>query len=366
MRSCDILILGSGITACAAALSMHESGHKEVWLVSPTWIGDDTSALSPALLHGYHELAAMTDLSSPAPQVFGRWAEEAHEEIGLQRPGMLVVADQDLAPRVLGRALRLRPRGMEAEEVDEDGLAKHEARGRYPENGAGLWIENASQLDPRKTIDVLARLAGRKGIRVIQGEKIHHLLRDDDHVLGIETSHGSIHAAWTILASDAMVQALVPELARHGLRICQRPYDLLQPPSDFGGEIPILWHERTGVTWRSISGEWIRRNGCTRETVGEGDPLLPALQRATSWGRGNWESTRGKDSRPLVGPLPGAMGALVSCGFGPRDFDFAPISGSFLRQWTEHSQSPGGMASVLDPRRFVAVLQNPDESAPPV
>ncbi len=364
MRSCDILIVGDGVGACAAALTMHEPGHREVWLLAPTWIGDDSSALSPALLHGYHELASLADLSSPAPEVYRRWAEEAGMEIGLRQPGMLVVADPQLAPRVLGRALRLRPHGMAAEELDEDALARREPRGHYPRGAAGLWLAGAGLLDPRRTIDTLAVLAARRGVRVIQGETPLRLLRDQDRILGLETSHGTIHAGWTLLVSDAAVVQLTPELAHFGLTAWERPYDLLQPPADFGREISILWHERTGITWRPLPGGWIRRNGCCPETAGEGDPLLPAVARSTAWGRGVWRSYRGKDSRPLVGPLPGCEGALVSCGFGPRDFDFAPIAGLFLKQWTEGPDAPGGMAALLDPRRYVAVMQHQKTPAP--
>ncbi len=356
MPSCDILVVGNGIGACTAALSMHEPGHREVWIVAPTWIGDDSSSLSPGLLHSYHELTAMADLSSPAPEVYRAWAEEAGEDIGLRKTGMLVVADAELAPRVLGRGPRLRPYGLSAEELDHAGLARREGRGRYPEGSAGLWLEDASLLDPRRTIDVLTRLAVSRGVRLIQGERTLRLLRDRDRVLGIETSKGAIHAGWTILSCDEAIDRLIPQLVRHGLTDCQRPYDLLQPPADFGEEIPILWHERTGVTWRPLPGGWIRRNGWVWEDGEESDPLLPGLERATSWGRGTWRCYRGRDSRPLVGPLPGAGGALVSCGFGPRDFDFAPTAGSFLRRWTEGESAPGGMAPVLDPRRFVTAV----------
>lgn len=353
MRNCEILILGGGITACATALSMQETGHKEVWLLAPTFLGDDSSALSSALLHGYHELAALADLSTPAPQAYQNWAEEADEDLGLKRCGMLVIADEALAPRVLGRGLRLGPHGMAAEEVDEDGLAQHEPRGTFPAKGAGLWLREAALLDPRRTIDVLSGLAARRGVRVIQGESPLQLSTREDRVTGIATSHGRIEAEWTVLASDSVLQRLAPEMAGRALRPTLRPFQLLQPAADFGAPIKILWHERLGLSWRPLPGGWIRRSGLDPQDAPLRDPLLPALDRATLWASGVWESTSGKDERPVVGPAPQWQRLLIAAGFGARDFDLAPTAGHLLVQWVKDGGLPGGMAAILDPRRFL-------------
>ncbi len=354
MRNCEILILGGGISACACALAMQETGHKEVWLLAPGFLGDDSSARSPALLHGYHELAALADLSAPAPQAYQNWAQEAEEDLGLARCGMLVIADEALAPRVLGRGLRLRPHGMAAEEVDEDQLARHEPRGTFPAKGAGLWLHDAALLDPRRTIDVLARLAARRGVRIIQGETPLRLDSHEDLVSGVTTSHGKIVAGWTVLASDSVVRSLAPEIATRALEQKLRPFQLLQPPADFGASISILWHERLGLSWRPMAGGWIRRNGLAQEGAPLNDPLLPALDRATVWSSGVWESMQGKDKRPLVGPAPHRRRLLLAAGFGARDFDLAPTAGHLLVQWLRERGLPGGMAAILDPRRFVA------------
>ncbi len=354
MRNCEILILGGGISACAAALSMQETGHNEVWLLAPSFFGDDSSARSPALLHGYHELASLADLSAPAPQAYQNWAEEAEEDLGLARCGMLVVADEALAPRILGRGLRLRPRGLAAEEVDEDHLAQHEPRGTFPAKGAGLWLPGAALVDPRRTIDVLARLAARRGVRVIQGETPLGLVLQGDRVTGVTTSHGEIEAEWTVLASDSALQLLAPELAERTLNPLLRPFQLLQPEADFGASITILWHERLGVSWRPLAGGWIRRNGLPPADVPSHDPLLPALDRATVWSSGLWETKQGKDKRPLVGPAPQRQRLLVAAGFGARDFDLAPTAAHLLVQWVQDRGLPGGMAAILDPRRFLA------------
>ncbi len=353
MRTCEILIVGGGIGACAVALSMQETGHKEVWLLAPTFLGDDSSALSPALLHSYHELAALADASAPAPQAYQIWAQEADEELGLARCGMLIVADEALAPRVLGRGLRLRPHGITAEELDEDGLAHREPRGSFPAKGAGLWLPEASLVDPRRTVDVLGRLAASRGVRVIQGEQPLALTVAGDKTTGVATSHGRIEAEWTIVASDPALRQLAPALAERGLQREVRPFQLVQPPADFGPPIGILWHERLGLSWRPLPSGWIRRNGLAPENARAGDPLLPGLDRATVWTEGFWTHERGRDQRPLVGPAPDMRRLLLAAGFGARDFDLAPTAGHLLVQWLQDKGLPGGMAAILDPRRFV-------------
>ncbi len=356
-RNCEILVVGAGISAVASALLLHEAELGEVWLLAPTWIGDDPSSLSPAMLHCYQELAALAELSAPAPDTYRRWAEESGEDLGLSQPGMLVVADAELAPRVRGRGDRLRARGLGAESVDEDGMARIEPRGLYPAQGMGLFLPEAAQLNGRRTVEVLARLAARRGVRVIQGEEAQELSREGDRVRGVRTSHGLIEAEWTVIASDSLLQAFQPELAKRALARIERPYQLLQAAPEFGEPGAILWDERSGHTWRGLCQGWIRRNGPSSEEPE--DPLLPALGRATLWGKGVWESRIGVDRRPLVGLAPGSERLLLACGYGQRDFDLAPVTGRFLIGWVGETKHPEGLAAVLDPRRYTPA------SAPP-
>jgi glycine/D-amino acid oxidase-like deaminating enzyme len=358
-RTCDSLVLGAGVGACATALALRKATREEVWLVVPTWIGDDPSTLSPALLHAYHEMAALSDLSAPAPVSYRRWAQESEMDLGFQQPGMLVVADPDLADRVVGRGNRLRARGVRTESLDEDQMAGLEPRGLFPAGGRGLLLPDASILDGRRTVEALARLAAREGVRVIQGESPRALIAQGDRVLGVQTTHGAIHSPWTVLAADSLVWNFLPELAKRALVAVDRPYQLLQPAPEFGTPGPILWHERSGHTWRGLGNGWIRRNGPGPEE--RADPLLPALERATMWGSGVWHSYLGADRRPLVGPAPGKEGLLLACGYGPRDFDLAPVTGRFLVSWVARTEHPEGLAAVLDPRRYT-----PAGFAPPL
>lgn len=349
-RSCEVLVLGAGISACASALLLSEAGLGQVWLMAPTWIGDDPSSLSPALLHGYQEMAALADLSSPAPSTYRNWAEESGDDLGYSQPGMLVVADAQLAERVVGRGDRLRARGVRAEAFDEDGMAALEPRALYPSRARGLYFPDAAKLNGRRTVEAVARLAARRGVRVIQGETIHELRAKDRKVRGVRSSHGEIEASFTVIASDALLESLLPELARPALAKVERPYQLLQPAPEFGEPGPILWDERTGHTWRGLSNGWVRRNGPAPEE--DEDHLLPALSRATRWSEGLWRSRICVDKRPLVGPAPGYDGLLLACAYGQRDFDLAPVTGRFLVAWITETDHPEGLAAVVDPRRY--------------
>lgn len=317
----DVVVLGAGITGCAAAFELARRGLRTVVLEAGTIGGGATAADSGHLCGGpglfYSEAIA-------------RWGRDQARQVwefqreGLARlRGVLGEFADDCGHRATGGFVLVHERDEGVALADsedllrEDGFAgefldRYILETRFDVTGftAAYWAADEGEVDPRRLTQALARSARGLGARLFERTPVLHL--DLGSRVEAVTPRGCVRAGWAFLALGAAVGRLVPALAEHVTPVAESGVVVEAPP---GPRLPSPARlDRGEVAWRTTARGLavVTRPGPARPHW-SGEAL--AAERVPGLGGvvQRWTATRafGPDDLPLVGPVPGLPAAVA-------------------------------------------------------
>jgi glycine/D-amino acid oxidase-like deaminating enzyme len=233
-----------------------------------------------------------------------------------------------------------------------------------PEIRGGRFKHGQGLLHSARFVRGLAQAAVRRGLRAYQAE-VQTIIPEGLH-LRVQTSRGSIQTATVVVAANAWVGRLVPELA-----------DLILPAREqmlaYAPIAPIFEH---GISADITAGEYFQQTadgtiligGCNTVAPGEDMgvwemtplpivqsaieavlprlfPALAPLQVVRRWA-GLLDYTT--DHHPIVDNVPTLPGVFVVCGFSGHGMPFGLRFGQLLMEAVMSSRLP----SALKPYRL--------------
>ncbi len=220
--SCDVAVVGGGIAGCSTALHLAERGYRVV-LLEGDRVGFGASGRSGAqLIHGYacgqekiERLAggeaaqAMWNITTEGLGLVRErvarhgidcdlsWGQ-MHVALKPRQRDDLVAEYEDLSTRYGYRSMRL----LERTEVESLLATK-----RYI---AGVLDGNSGHCHPLKYVRGLARAAEAAGAVIHEGSRVTGLERGP--TVTLSTAGGRVRARYAVLAGNAYLGGLVPEL----------------------------------------------------------------------------------------------------------------------------------------------------------
>jgi len=221
---CDVCVVGGGLTGLTAALELAERGF-DVALLEANRVGWGASGRSGGqLIFGYAcEMQRLAALTSPTDaRLLFDWSVEAIGRIRERtarhaidcdwRDGQLHVA---IKPRQLAELRELRELLADGygygglEMLDRAALARHIDSPRYL---GGLFDPRGAHLHPLKYTLGIAAAARAAGVRVFEQSRVLRLVRGP--APEALCARGRVRARHVVLAGNAWLGGLVPELAR--------------------------------------------------------------------------------------------------------------------------------------------------------
>jgi gamma-glutamylputrescine oxidase len=217
----DICILGAGYTGLSAALELAEAGYKVVVLEAERigWgasgrnggqaiAGFGCGEAKLEALVGFEDARRMFDLSREGLQ----WLRERIAKHGIAcdwRDGHATVPIKPRQQReVLAAVDDFRNRyDYPVEWWDRERLRAQLASDRYL---GALYDPNSGHLHPLEYALGLARAAMAAGVRIFEHSRVTQLVRGDKPVF--KTSQGEVRCDFAILAGNALVHGIAPEL----------------------------------------------------------------------------------------------------------------------------------------------------------
>ena len=349
--SCDVVIIGAGVTGALVADALSSQGLDVVVLDRRAPACGSTAASTSLLCYeidvGLVELSGMIGegnaarayrLSLEAVHDLGALAASLSEPVGFSRCPSLCLATQRRDNRKLQEEAALRQRhGLDAEFWTPSQV--EQAYG-IPSHGA-IRTGTAGMLDPvRLTRGLLSRAMGR-GATLLSRTPARDV-RPAGSGLTVETDRGEIRAAWVVYAMGYEM----PPALRAGMVALHTTYALVtEPLEDLGpwkGECLVWETARPYSYMRATEDARVMIGGAdmpfkdpawrdrfmperTRRLEKQITKWLPTLETQTAF---TWAGTFGetRDGLPYIGPLAGCPQALYALGYGANGITFGAIA----------------------------------------
>ena len=371
--SCDVAVVGGGIAGVSTAywLRQFDPG-LDVVIVERERLAHGASGRNAGfLLQGTDaDFARTADERGPeAAWRLWQFTQEnrdglveavAGADVGLEASGSFSVAGDEAEDVRLRRAAEmLRERGVAVRY-----LPPEEANARLGSHGffGALHVESGAMLHPVRTVRALAE---RSGARVVEGCTVERIEPADSGVR-VVTDGGTLAAGHVVLALNAYLPRLVPDLARFVRPIRAQMLATAPLPRCLGE--PIYSHEGYYYLRQLPSGEVLLGGARHRHRAAEvgyddatTDPLQADLERylrdhfprfADAPVSRRWSGTMGfsADGLPAFGAVPGVDGSLWVGGFTGHGMGYGFRMGRLVAATLLGQPDP--FADLFDARRF--------------
>jgi gamma-glutamylputrescine oxidase len=362
--SCDVLVIGGGLCGAACVGALARAGHDVVWLEEGRVAGAATGRNAGFVLQGTAERydRAVALLGRERARRIHGWSLDNHARIAAAAAGIdcayrrggslqLAGSPEEEAELVASAAL-LQEDGFDAQLLEGEALgAVYRAAGFR----LGVLLPADGELDPARFVRGLAARAVADGARLHEGTRVAALDAGTMGDVRAETSGGTVRAQVAVLATNARAAELLPFF--HHKVDPVRGQMLATAPAPPTFDRPV-YADHGFDYWRQLPdgrvvlGGW--RNLDPASEVGTADVLHGGIQQRMEEFlhrfaplRGvpvthRWSGTMGfsKDGLPLVGPVPGAAGALAGVGFTGHGFGFAMLAGQALAATVDDGRHP--------------------------
>ena len=348
MGSTEIVIIGGGVMGTSIAWQLAQKGAK-VTLLERDQLAAQASG---ATAGGVRQLGRDARELPLTIASIARWQtleDELEADVEFRRGGQLLVTeDPALIPELERRVADEQARGLSIHLVQGDDFHAI-AKGFAPSIHAGITTENDGQASGRLTTRAFGAAAERAGATVRTGVTVTGLAQTGGRVTGVETSDGTIAADLVILAAGAWSRQLAAGI---GVRL---PLSTMGLQMMATGPAEPMLAQTVGALGRALS---LKQTPDGRFVIGGGWPGDFNLDTATSTSR--MSSIRGSiehssavypilgtlpldrvwvgiealsyDEVPIIGPVAGLDGLIVSAGFSGHGFALSPIIGQLVSE----------------------------------
>ncbi|MDX8497257.1 FAD-binding oxidoreductase [Mesorhizobium sp. VK4C] len=322
-KSSDVVIIGGGVIGVTTALFLARR-NISVTLVEKGRIAAEQSSRNWGWIRKQGRDADELPIVIEASRHWRQLAEECGEDIGLNQTGVTYLAssDREMAGfeefMKIAAVHKIDTRLLDAQETA--GLIKGMSRGF---KGA-MTTPSDMRAEPWVAVPALARLAARRGVRIVENCAARTLEISAGRVSGVWTEAGHIATSSVLLAGGAWSSLF---LRRHGVSIPQLSVRSTVAATEPMPEVHAGAAAADHIAFRR------RQDGGYTLAPGGGSLLYvgpDALRHATKY-------------------LPALMANPFGTRYSPAAPAGLPDSWSTPRRWTPDSQSPFERMRVLDP-----------------
>jgi glycine/D-amino acid oxidase-like deaminating enzyme len=376
---CDVLVVGGGISGCAAAYNLARAGHSVV-LAEEHDLNTAASGRNAGSLHGQLQfepyrsngpqwaqdyLPALRFLNDSLA-IWTRLGEELGTDLEVSTEGGLLVADTDEDARQVADKVSLEAgHGFPAELVTGSAL-RSLAPYLSPAMVAAEYFASEGRTNPLLAAPAFARAARQHGASILTRTRVLTISPSADG-FDVTTSGPAIRCAKVVLAAGGHTGALAAPLGIT-LPITDEPVQVhaTEPMAPViphlvyyaGGRLTLKqthsgtlligggWPASVGAAtgYPVVSTASMRQNLRVAATVA---PWIGSVRVIRAWaGIGNATP----DLRPLIGEIPAAPGAFVGM-FPHMGLTAGPLLGQVLAALVE-GRDPGRELDSFAPDRF--------------
>ena len=374
---CEVAVIGAGLCGASATLALAKQGIDVILLEAGRVAEKATGRNAGFILQGTAERysRAKTLMGAEKARAVHEWTLVNHQRLAAviaeeqidcayKKSGSLQLAGTPEEEAELVESARLlNADGFRADLLDAAALGR-----TYTDAGfhMGVLLPEDGEVHPARLVRGAVAAAMRRGARLAECSPVTSMEANSPGDVTLITPSGTVRCQIVLVCTNARVRQLLPWYADKVDPV--RGQMLATAPAPRIFDWPI-YADHGFDYWRQddlnriVLGGW--RNLDPGTEVGFDQVLHGGIQERMTTFLNRFEALRGleithrwagimgfsRDSLPLVGPAPGAPGALAAVGFTGHGFGFAWLAGEALVQVALEGSHP--FATLMTPRRMM-------------
>ncbi len=358
-----IVVVGGGIWGLSTAYHLARSGSCHVTLIERNdQVAAETTPRAAGLVGQIRESATMCGAIQYALQLFTEFTEETGYDLGLRRPGSLMVALTDARMEAYARQVENGlENGLEAEFVSNQEMERLAPHMNVSALTGGFVVAGDGYVDPGLCALGYAAAARELGVRFQCGTPVTDLDVNAGAVTGVHTAEGRTGADVVVLTGGPWTAALLRQWAGYELavatirhqRVCTVPQPGIpshHPVVRVTDESCYLRPEAGGYLYGFFEPEPTlvdideRPSRFTTndleppvETMTEAlrrlSPVFPVLEQLDITERRQGVTTFAPDGNYMLGPVPGVAGLFCASGCAALGIAGSAAVGRWISSW---------------------------------
>ena len=313
-----------------------------------------------------------------ASATYPRLVQESGQEIGWRKVGRVMYTDCEKR----WASMRTLPELGRARNMVIELMTPKQTQARLPIISAedlvgAVWVPSDARVNPTDAVMAFAGAARAMGVSFHQDALVTGIEVSGGMVRGVNTSSGTISCETVVVAaglwSSEIVKTCGLKLPLHAL---EHQY-LITEPAGIDRDLPLFLsyddqiygrEEVGGLLVGSLDDNAIPLShaelpqnfsfSLLNERWAQFEPYMETAMRRFPLLKGadikmllNGPESFTPDGQMLLGPVPGATGLFVTCGFNSNGMALAPAAGKFIAEWIVEGE-PSADVAPLDVRRF--------------
>jgi sarcosine oxidase subunit beta len=366
------VILGAGVMGASIAFQLARRKAGSVALLEKDHVGSGGSSRSSALVRMHYSFAPEVQLALVSLKMFQHWREIVGEAGEFRKTGFVRIVHPDETERLKQNVAMQRGLGANVELIDRRQLQELEPDWVVDEVELAAYEPDSGYGDGNVVANDFLSGARDLGATYVSKSAAISLLIEGEHIRGVQTEAGPIHAPVVIVATGPWTRPLLQptgfdppiETEYHQVAILKT-----SPDMKAGGCACI--DSVTATYFRSDGGDkflvgdfygkrpvdpdnFPQRASETdlEEIIERASRRIPKLQNAEVMRgvTGVYDMT--PDARPLLGQVPGVEGLYLCAGFSGMGFKICPAIGLVMSELILDGAATTVDISAFRPTRF--------------
>jgi sarcosine oxidase subunit beta len=371
-RTADFVILGAGVMGASIAFQLARRKAGSVAVLEKDHVGSGGSSRSSALVRMHYSFSPEVQLALVSLKMFQHWREIVGEAGEFRKTGFVRIVHPDEIERLKQNVAMQRGLGANVELIDRRQLQEREPDWVVNEVELAAYEPDSGYGDGNVVANDFLSRARDLGATYLSKSAATSLLIDGDHIRGVQTEAGPIHAPVVIVATGPWTRPLLQptgfdppiETEYHQVAILKNAPDMktggcacidsmtatyFRPDGgdkfligDFYGKRPV---DPDNFPQRASETD-------LEEIIERASRRIPKLENAEVMRgvTGVYDMT--PDARPLLGQVPGVEGLYLCAGFSGMGFKISPAIGLVMSELILDGAATTVDISAFRPTRF--------------
>ncbi|MBC8345429.1 MAG: FAD-binding oxidoreductase [Candidatus Marinimicrobia bacterium] len=361
-KSYDVIIIGGGIIGTTSAFHLAKNGVK-VAILEQRFIGDGPTGKSSAIIRQHYSNEVTARMAHYGVQVFQQFESEVGGECGYNNTGFFVIASKENRPGLLKNLEIQKLVGIRTKLLSNDSVVALFPGLILDDSVTVVYEPDGGYADAYLTANSFAQAAKKFGADIYQKSKVLSIRRNEDKVIGVDSTKGQFDAPVIICCTGAWTKGVCETVDLNiPINPCRVQVAYFKRPPNNQGHQPVVTD--------FINETYFRSEGKELTLAGLIDPAeanaivdpdqfnesididfvekigrkiiarYPDMVQSKSTGGYASLYAVTPDWHPIVDEIPAGSGYYVCAGFSGHGFKLSPAVGLMVSEMVTKSTNP--------------------------